>query len=200
VAGVVDGRNVWRADVATALSTLGSLLGLAREVAVSTSCSLLHVPIDLDLETGLAPQLRERLAFARQKVDEVVLLGRAMSADSEGIAAELDQARTPAPPLFTNQRVRARLDALGAEDSWARAEQREEAGAGKEPLLATTTIGSFPQTADVRRARADHRAGRIGTDEYEQRIRAEIDRVIALQEDIGLDVLVHGEPERNDMV
>ncbi|MFC4562569.1 5-methyltetrahydropteroyltriglutamate--homocysteine S-methyltransferase [Nocardiopsis mangrovi] len=196
VAGVVDGRNVWRCDIAAALSSLGALLGLAGRVTVSTSCSLLHVPIDLAGETGLDPVLRERLAFARQKVDEVVLLGRALSGGGDALAAELDRARAaaPAPASFRDPRVRARLDALG--DTPARVGR--DAGDGQ--VLRTTTIGSFPQTADVRRARADHRAGRITTGEYERRMRAEIDRVIALQEDIGLDVLVHGEPERNDMV
>ncbi|GAA1991363.1 5-methyltetrahydropteroyltriglutamate--homocysteine S-methyltransferase [Nocardiopsis rhodophaea] len=201
VAGVVDGRNVWRADLAKALSTLGSLLGLARDIVVSTSCSLLHVPIDLDAETELDPVIRERLAFARQKLDEVVLLGRALSAGDEGITAELERARATAPDgaAFVNSRVRARLDALG--DDVAR-NGHEQRGAARtdDPPLQTTTIGSFPQTADVRKARADHRAGRIDDAEYTRRMRAEIDRVIALQEDIGLDVLVHGEPERNDMV
>ncbi|MBB6171018.1 5-methyltetrahydropteroyltriglutamate--homocysteine methyltransferase [Nocardiopsis mwathae] len=201
VAGVVDGRNVWRADLPKALSTLGSLLGLADRVVVGTSCSLLHVPIDLDAETDLDPVIRERLAFARQKVDEVVLLGRALSAGDGGIAAELERARTSAPDTaaFVNPRVRARLDALG--DSAVRnGHDRRGAAQADEPPLQTTTIGSFPQTPDVRKARADHRAGRIDDAEYTRRMRAEIDRVIKLQEDIGLDILVHGEPERNDMV
>ncbi|GAA1776128.1 5-methyltetrahydropteroyltriglutamate--homocysteine S-methyltransferase [Streptomonospora arabica] len=198
VAGVVDGRNVWRADLPAKLSTLGSVLGLAGRVEVSTSCSLLHVPIDLDAEPGMDPAVRERLAFAKQKVDEVVLLGRALSEGDEAVTAELKAARGAPPASFTNSRVRARLQALGGETSRVGDEQRTVAG--KEPVLATTTIGSFPQTPEVRRARADHRAGRIGGAEYERLMRAEIDRVIKLQEDIGLDVLVHGEPERNDMV
>ncbi|WP_046469320.1 5-methyltetrahydropteroyltriglutamate--homocysteine S-methyltransferase [Allosalinactinospora lopnorensis] len=201
VAGIVDGRNVWRTDLGNALSRLGSLLGLAHEVAVSTSCSLLHVPIDLEAEAALPAELRERLAFARQKVDEVVLLGRALSEGGEGVTAELEKGRAAAetPLSFTNRRVRARLDALGEEPSRTGYERRE-AATDSAARLPTTTIGSFPQTSDVRRARADHRAGRISTEEYQRRMRAEIDRVIALQEDIGLDVLVHGEPERNDMV
>ncbi|QBI55143.1 5-methyltetrahydropteroyltriglutamate--homocysteine S-methyltransferase [Streptomonospora litoralis] len=198
VAGIVDGRNVWRADVPGKLSTLGSLLGLAGRVDVSTSCSLLHVPIDLDAEPDMDPAVRERLAFARQKVDEVVLLGRALTEGDDGVAEELRAARSAAPASFTDPRVRARLEALGGETTRVGDEQRT--AAGKEPVLATTTIGSFPQTPEVRGARADHRAGRIGEAEYKRLMRAEIDRVIALQEDIGLDVLVHGEPERNDMV
>ncbi|MFC7330630.1 5-methyltetrahydropteroyltriglutamate--homocysteine S-methyltransferase [Marinactinospora rubrisoli] len=200
-AGVVDGRNVWRTDIPAALSTLGSLLGLADELVVSTSCSLLHVPIDLAAETGLDPLLRDRLAFARQKVDEVVLLGRALSGGHDAVAGELARARAATaertPAAFRDQRVRARLDALGPEPARRRIAAPDT---GALPPLPTTTIGSFPQTDDVRRARADLRAGRIDQAEYERRMRAEIDRVIALQEDIGLDVLVHGEPERNDMV
>ncbi|WP_018653971.1 5-methyltetrahydropteroyltriglutamate--homocysteine S-methyltransferase [Actinomadura flavalba] len=198
VAGVVDGRNVWRADLEAALATLGALLGLTHEVVPATSCSLLHVPLDLDAEPDLPDDVRGRLAFARQKVDEVVLLGRALT---EGHAAISGHAAQAVPPAVDN-RVRARLDALGDGTPRASREQRQAAQAKSLglPPLATTTIGSFPQTGEVRAARADHRAGRSTTEQYEAAMRAEIDRVIALQEDLGLDVLVHGEPERNDMV
>jgi 5-methyltetrahydropteroyltriglutamate--homocysteine methyltransferase len=196
VAGVVDGRNVWRTDLAGALSTCASLLGLADELVVSTSCSLLHVPLDLEAETDLAPGVRDRLAFARQKADEVALLGRALREGRDVVAKAIESRAVPAEPV--NARVRARLDALG--DGTPRAAYALRAHTFDLPPLATTTIGSFPQTDQIRRARAGHRAGRIDTAAYEEVIRAEIDRVIALQEDIGLDVLVHGEPERNDMV
>jgi 5-methyltetrahydropteroyltriglutamate--homocysteine methyltransferase len=198
VAGVVDGRNVWRTDLPAALSMCASLLGLAGQLTVSTSCSLLHVPLDLRAETSLAPELAQRLAFARQKADEVVTLGRGLTEGSDAISAQLTAARPPAPPV--NARVRARLDVLGDGRPRAAYGTRRAAQAAGLPLLPTTTIGSFPQTGEIRRARADHRAGRIDRDRYEAVMRAEIDRVIALQEDIGLDVLVHGEPERNDMV
>ncbi|WP_017595188.1 5-methyltetrahydropteroyltriglutamate--homocysteine S-methyltransferase [Nocardiopsis potens] len=200
VAGVVDGRNVWRTDVSAALARLGPLLGLAREVVVSTSCSLLHVPVDLDAETGLDPAIRARLAFARQKLDEVVLLGRALTADDEATAAEVASARAglPEPEGFRDPQVRARLDALG--ELPARNRDGRWGGGGARQALPTTTIGSFPQTAEIRKTRSEHRAGRLSEEEYTARMRAEIDSVIALQEDIGLDVLVHGEPERNDMV
>jgi 5-methyltetrahydropteroyltriglutamate--homocysteine methyltransferase len=193
-AGVVDGRNVWRADLPATLSLLASLLGLADQVAVSTSCSLLHVPLDLAAETSLAPEVAGRLAFARQKVDEVVALGRALT-ESDAIPA---QAATVAPEV--NPEVRARLAALGHGAARAPYATRSAVQATGLPVLPTTTIGSFPQTGEIRTARADHKAGRITPDAYEAIMRAEIDRVIALQEDIGLDVLVHGEPERNDMV
>ncbi len=111
VTGVVDGRNVWRSDLRGALSACASLLGLAGALVVSTSCSLLHVPLDVRSETTLPPELAGRLAFARQKVDEVVTLGRAPSQGRDGITAELAATAPPPPPM--NGRMRARLDALG---------------------------------------------------------------------------------------
>ncbi|MFE3457354.1 5-methyltetrahydropteroyltriglutamate--homocysteine S-methyltransferase [Nocardiopsis aegyptia] len=191
VAGIVDGRNVWRTDVRAAAATLGTLLALADDITVSTSCSLLHVPIDLDAETALPPELRGALAFAKQKAEETALLARVLS---DG--GEVDDVSATRPPSFTDARVRARLDALGPQ-----AERRTKVrGLPTDTPLTTTTIGSFPQTPDLRRARAAHRRGELPDQDYTKLLREEIDRVIALQEDIGLDVLVHGEPERNDMV
>ncbi|MUN38622.1 5-methyltetrahydropteroyltriglutamate--homocysteine S-methyltransferase [Actinomadura litoris] len=198
VAGVVDGRNVWRADRRRAKAVCAALLGLCDRVVVGTSCSLLHVPLDLDAEEALAPDVRERLAFARQKVGEVVALGRALREhvpDESGGRA----------PAAADPRVRERLDGLASGLAEARrgdraarfAAQRDALGL---PELATTTIGSFPQTASIRRARADRRAGRLSAAAYTAAMREEIAHVIALQEELGLDVLVHGEPERNDMV
>ncbi len=207
LAGVVDGRNVWRTDLAAALGRAATLLGTAGRVEVSTSCPLLHVPYDVGVETALAPGVRNRLAFAEQKVAEVVLLGRALHAGRAAVTGEV----AAAAALRTgfdgagecDHRVRARLDSLGA-DHYRRgtaaervAAQRARLGLGPVP---TTTIGSFPQTGQIRADRAAHRAGRLDDAEYERRMRAEIERVIRLQEQIGLDVLVHGEPERNDMV
>ena len=194
VAGVVDGRNVWRADMPAVLSLCASLLGLVGQLTVSTSCSLLHVPLDLDAETSLAPAVAGRLAFARQKVDEVVKLGRWLHGDR----VFLDP--TPKAAAVVNADVRARLDALGNGPERTPYAVRQAAQDYGLPALPTTTIGSFPQTAEIRAARAGLRAGHLAADDYEAVMRAEVDRVIALQEEIGLDVLVHGEPERNDMV
>ena len=194
VAGVVDGRNVWRADLPDAVSLCASLLGLAGQLTVSTSCSLLHVPLDLRAETSLAPEVAGRLSFAREKVDEVVALGHWLNGDR--VILRRPAAAVPA----VNAEVRARLDALGDDPSRTPYATRLAAQADGLPVLPTTTIGSFPQTGEIRAARADYQAGRITAAAYEAAMRAEIDRVIALQEDIGLDVLVHGEPERNDMV
>ncbi|GLX99098.1 5-methyltetrahydropteroyltriglutamate--homocysteine S-methyltransferase [Herbidospora sp. NBRC 101105] len=186
VAGVVDGRNVWRADPARARSAYPILLGLADTVELSSSCSLLHVPVDLDTETGLDPAVRNRLAFARQKVAELV----ALAADLES-----EHARVTPPQAAPGEPVR--FDARRSDREVRFAAQRAALGL---PDLATTTIGSFPQTPEIRAARADLRAGRIDEPAYTEAMRAEIARVIRLQEDLGLDVLVHGEPERNDMV
>ena len=197
VAGVVDGRNVWRTDLDRALSRCATLLGMAADVAVGTSCSLLHVPYDLDAEPDLSASVRGRLAFARQKLDEVVWLARALRSGRPTAPA------APAGPPARDDRVRARLAALRP-DQRRRAPYAERAAAQERrlrlPPLATTTIGSFPQTPEIRRARADHRAGNLDDDGYAERMRAEVARTVRLQEDLGLDVLVHGEPERNDMV
>jgi 5-methyltetrahydropteroyltriglutamate--homocysteine methyltransferase len=199
VAGVVDGRNVWRTDLRAALAKAATVLGSAGAVAVSTSSTLLHVPYDLDAETRLEPDVRARLAFAREKVREVVLLGAALR---DGANGEWAGAR-PRHGAHRDDAVRTRVAALRSADR-VRLPYPERARAQRErlglPRLATTTIGSFPQTGSIRRARAELRAGTLAEQGYRQRMRDEIAHVIALQEDIGLDVLVHGEPERNDMV
>ena len=204
VAGVVDGRNVWRTHLGDALSTCAKLLGSVGQLAVSTSCSLLHVPYDVEAEDELDPRVRERLAFALQKVDEVVVLGRALS---EGPGVLVDLGNPSGGPveesgLIREQSVRDRAAAIRPADRQRppydeRRTAQESIGL---PTLATTTIGSFPQTAEIRRARADLRTARIDAATYDELMRAEIARVIGLQEELGLDVLVHGEPERNDMV
>lgn len=200
VAGLVDGRNVWRTDLPTALETAERLAARADEVVVSTSCSLLHVPYDVDAEPDLDAAVRERLAFARQKVGEVVLLGRAVDGER---GADWRYACRPLPGRDRRPAVRARV-AMVAEDDLTRPEVGVRAEAQHAvldlPPLPTTTIGSFPQTPEIRTARADLVAGRIDQAAYDARMRAEVRRVIELQESIGLDVLVHGEPERNDMV
>ncbi|MFE6749752.1 5-methyltetrahydropteroyltriglutamate--homocysteine S-methyltransferase [Kitasatospora purpeofusca] len=209
VAGVVDGRNIWINDLEKSLATLATLLGLADRVDVAPSCSLLHVPIDAAAEREVDPQIARWLAFARQKATEVALLARALREGTGAITADLaanraDLASRAASPITRDPAVRARTaavteaDALRAQAYPQRAEaQRARLGL---PLLPTTTIGSFPQTTELRVARADLTAGRIDAAAYRERIEAEVREVIAYQEKAGLDVLVHGEPERNDMV
>ncbi|MEU6860322.1 5-methyltetrahydropteroyltriglutamate--homocysteine S-methyltransferase [Glycomyces sp. NPDC046736] len=197
VAGVIDGRNIWRADLARAAADVAALRQLSDRVAVGSSSSLLHVPVDLDAETAsdsLPAALVERLAFARQKLREITAL-----ANPEGDRHE----RTPAPEAWRDEAVRSRLAALGPDaDRRAPYSERRDAQAARVPLppLPTTTIGSFPQTAELRKARAAHRQGLMIDADYQARMRAEVAEVIAEQEKLGLDVLVHGEPERNDMV
>ncbi|MBA8958817.1 MULTISPECIES: 5-methyltetrahydropteroyltriglutamate--homocysteine S-methyltransferase [Rhodococcus] len=207
VAGVVDGRNIWRTDLDAALASLGTLLGSTGSLAVSTSCSLLHVPYTLDAETGLDKALRSWLAFGTEKVREVVTLGTALTSGRESVEDEFALARAAASTRSTDRRlhdatVRARLDALTASDPGRSpaAERREAQSALSLPVLPTTTIGSYPQTTQIRVARAARRKGEIDESEYLNRMRAEVADVVALQEKLDLDVLVHGEPERNDMV
>ena len=209
VAGVVDGRNVWVNDLERSLGLLATLLGLAGDVVVAPSCSLQHVPLDVDDERGLDPELRPWLAFARQKVGEVVTLARGLAEGREAVERELDErarvlAERRASGLVADPAVRQRL-ARTDEHHARRASphpvrhKAQQARLGLPPLP-TTTIGSFPQTPDLRRVRAAARRGALDQAAYERRMEEEIDAVIRLQEELGLDVLVHGEPERNDMV
>ncbi|MEU4106963.1 5-methyltetrahydropteroyltriglutamate--homocysteine S-methyltransferase [Streptomyces sp. NPDC027717] len=209
VAGVVDGRNIWVNDLSRSLGTLGTLLGLADRVDVAASCSLLHVPLDTAAERDIEPQILRWLAFARQKTAEIVTLARGLARGTDAIGAELaanraDLASRTGSAITRDPRVRARAAAVTGADARRSEPYAERAVAQRArlglPLLPTTTIGSFPQTGELRTARADLRAGRIDTAGYEERVKAEIQEVISFQEKTGLDVLVHGEPERNDMV
>ncbi|MEU9374382.1 5-methyltetrahydropteroyltriglutamate--homocysteine S-methyltransferase [Streptomyces sp. NPDC048255] len=209
VAGVVNGRNIWINDHQKSLTTLGTLLGLADRVDVAASCSLLHVPLDATAERDIDPQIRRWLAFARQKTTEITTLARGLAQGTGAIAAELaanqaDLASRATSPITHDPAVRARTAAITEADGRRSRPYTERSAAQRAhlrlPLLPTTTIGSFPQTDELRVARADLRAGRIDTAGYEERIKTEIREVIAFQEQTGVDVLVHGEPERNDMV
>jgi 5-methyltetrahydropteroyltriglutamate--homocysteine methyltransferase len=209
--GVIDGRNVWRADLDALLGTVETAidaLGTDR-VLVGPSCSLLHVPVDLDTEPGLSDEMKTWFAFATQKIEEIVAL--AERADGHEDATEA---------LFEKSR---RAHAARAESDWindaavqdrvagidASMTERDSPHSSRSPLqrealdlptLPTTTIGSFPQTDDMRRMRAQYKKDEISKDEYEDFIEEQIADTIAAQEEIGLDVLVHGEPERGDMV
>jgi len=209
VAGVVDGHNIWRADLGAALDRLESLQGLgAAAVTVGTSTSLLHVPHDVADEPALDPTLRGWLAFADQKVGEVVTLAQGLTNGRDAVADRLEASQTalasrPTAPGVVRPEVRGRLAGLTDGDfrrgDYA-ARKAAQAARLQLPPLPTTTIGSFPQTPEIRKARAAHAKGELTTAQYEAQMRAEIRRVVELQERIGLDVLVHGEPERNDMV
>jgi 5-methyltetrahydropteroyltriglutamate--homocysteine methyltransferase len=209
VAGVVDGRNVWLADLQSALATLATLLGLAAQVDVSASCSLLHVPLDVTLEHGIDPQMEGWLSFARQKLDEIVTLSRALTSGRDSVIGELQvnathRAVRKASPITRIAAVRDRAAAVTPADLRRASPYGERRLAQQErlrlPTIPTTTIGSFPQTSKLRQLRAKHGRGELPADAYTTALREEIASVIALQERLGLDVLVHGEPERNDMV
>jgi 5-methyltetrahydropteroyltriglutamate--homocysteine methyltransferase len=206
--GVVDGRNVWKTDLAAALARLeraSARLGVDR-VWVAPSCSLLHVPVDLDLERKLGPELTAWLSFAKQKLAEVVTLTRALREGRGAVAAALEaNARA-----LASRRATSRIHAPAVQRRAAGVAERDLRRAspyGKRrptqvrlPLYPTTTIGSFPQTAEVRAARRQFQDGKITAAAYERFIQDQIGRTLKIQEDLGLDVLVHGEFERNDMV
>ncbi|MBN7301478.1 5-methyltetrahydropteroyltriglutamate--homocysteine S-methyltransferase [Mycobacteroides abscessus subsp. bolletii] len=208
VAGVVDGRNIWRTNLESALGSLATLAESAGAVAVSTSCSTLHVPYSLEPETELDDQLRSWLSFAEEKVEEVVVLARALSEGRDAVAAEVAASNAAAEsrrtdPRLNNGQIRARLDEIlvdGVSRGDAAERRRRQDERLRLPALPTTTIGSFPQTVEIRKARQALTRGEIDDAEYVRKMRAEVSDVIALQEKLGLDVLVHGEPERNDMV
>ena len=213
VVGAVDGRYIWRADLAQLRETLkaAQALGAAR-VTVATSNSLQHVPHDTALENWDDATLNENLhawlAFADQKVVEVVTLARGVDQGWESIDAEVAEAtrvleQRAAAPGVVRPEVRSRTAALTDADR-AREPYLEREAAQTErlhlPPLPTTTIGSFPQTTEIRKARAANARGELSDADYEARMREEIASVITLQEELGLDMLVHGEAERNDMV
>jgi 5-methyltetrahydropteroyltriglutamate--homocysteine methyltransferase len=209
VAGVVNGRNVWINDLQASLATLGALLGLAGEIVVAPSSSLLHVPIDLAGERDLDPQIGRWLAFARQKVTETVTLARGLGGGATAIAGFIeanhaDLASRASSPITRDPAVRSRMESVSGDDARRKdsyaVRSKVQADRLRLPLLPTTTIGSFPQTRSLRQARAALRQGRLTTQAYDEQMRDEVRHVIALQEELGIDVLVHGEPERNDMV
>ena len=213
VVGGVDGRYIWRADLAQLRETLKRAQALgATRVTVATSNSLQHVPHDTALETWddvtLNENLHAWLAFADQKVLEVVTLARGLDEGWDAIDAEVTEAtrvleQRAAAPGVVRPEVRARTAALTDADRTREPYlEREAAQTGRLhlPPLPTTTIGSFPQTTEIRKARAANARGELSDADYQARMREEIASVITLQEELGLDVLVHGEAERNDMV
>jgi 5-methyltetrahydropteroyltriglutamate--homocysteine methyltransferase len=209
--GVVNGRGVWRTDLDRALTLVRRAvdrLGPGR-VQVAPSCSLLHVPVDADAETTLDPSLRNRIAFAKQKLEEVVLLAHAATEDDSAVRDRIADHRQATEAWHVDPRsrdveVRRRAASItgGMLARHSTFGERRKLQAKRTPLppLPTTTIGSLPQTAELRRMRAAARKGHVTTAEYETFLRQEIEHGIRFQEEAGLDVLVHGEFERTDMV
>lgn len=208
--GVINGRNIWKTDLSAVLDWLEPIAGqLGERLWIAPSCSLLHVPVDLDSEDGLDPEVRSWLAFALQKLDELRVLGQALRDGRGAVRALLD---ANAAALATRRASKRVLDpavraAVSAIDAGLGARQRayaervqEQAAHLQLPAFPTTTIGSFPQTLEIRQARSAYKGGTLGADGYRAAMRAEIARSVREQEALGLDVLVHGEAERNDMV
>ena len=213
--GIVDGRNIWKNDFSHSLAIIDRVvekIGAAR-VWIAPSCSLIHSPCDLDLETNeqiLTPEIKQWLAFAKQKIDEVVTLKKLSTREDAEVTnikwqknIEANESRKTSK-LIHNKKVKQRVAAITEKDalrnnifSVRKLKQRETL---QLPIFPTTTIGSFPQTAEVRSWRAKYKKGELSTVEYDDLIANETTEAIRWQEEIGIDVLVHGEFERNDMV
>ena len=208
--GVINGRNIWKTDLNAVLGWLEPIAQRLRErLWIAPSCSLLHVPVDLASEQKLAPEVRSWLAFALQKLDELKILGRALREGRGAVRAELDANRAAlatrrASPRVNDPAVKAAVAGIGSHlgrrKSPYEIRARKQAAFLELPKFPTTTIGSFPQTAEIRRARSEFKAGRLDMAGYKTAMQAEILRSVREQEALGLDVLVHGEAERNDMV
>jgi len=208
--GVINGRNIWKTDLHATLEWLEPLAEtLGERLWIAPSCSLLHVPVDLNSETKLDADVRSWLAFALQKLDELQVLARALRHGRESVkdalaANQAALAARRASPRVHNPAVQqavAHIDAsLGQRKNSYGRRAAEQAALLQLPKYPTTTIGSFPQTAEIRHARSEFKAARLDAAGYQAAMRAEIERSVREQEALGLDVLVHGEAERNDMV
>ncbi|MGK2914055.1 MAG: 5-methyltetrahydropteroyltriglutamate--homocysteine S-methyltransferase, partial [Porticoccaceae bacterium] len=208
--GIIDGRNLWRTDLDAALALLQPLAQrLGDRLWLAPSCSLLHVPVDVAAETGLDDDIKSWLAFATQKLEELDLLKRSLNGDEAGITSRLQTARDAVANRRTSTRIhRPAIKTRAATVTAAMASRQrpfveriqQQRQWLKLPAFPTTTIGSFPQTAEIRRIRSAFKKGDIDATVYDDGIKAEIANAIRIQEELGLDVLVHGEAERNDMV
>ena len=209
--GVVNGRNIWKTEFSAALDLIEKAVGRLgpERIIIASSCSMLHSPIDLEQETKLDAEVKERMAYAKQKLDEINVLRQAVHEGRDAVKATLDAnaavfAKSRQSSRIHNPAVQERMKNLD-ESMFSRKSPYPARRAAQEralglPELATTTIGSFPQTPEIRKARAGFKKGAIPEADYTAQMKAEIETVIRFQEKTGLDVLVHGEPERNDMV
>ncbi|MEK7321905.1 MAG: 5-methyltetrahydropteroyltriglutamate--homocysteine S-methyltransferase [Pseudomonadota bacterium] len=208
--GIIDGRNIWRADLAPLLDRLADVKAkLGERLWLAPSCSLLHVPVDLEHETALDDEIKSWLAFAAQKLGEVVTLKRGLDQGRESIAAALaksTQARLVRAGSSRIHNPAVNQACADISDTWTSRNNAYPQRAARQkawlklPLFPTTTIGSFPQTDAIRECRRDFKQGRLSEAEYREHMHAEIAHAVRKQEQLGLDVLVHGEAERNDMV
>ena len=209
--GLIDGRNVWRADLSGLLPLVETARGAvgAERLELAPSCSLLHTPIDLEMEDRLDAELKSWLAFAKQKLHELSALatagnhGRAAAKEAFDAADRALQSRRESPRV-RDPKVRERTGAIAEADKQRHSAFHERRKKQQKhlrlPKFPTTTIGSFPQTQEVRRARGQYRRGEIDVQQYEDFLKTTTEQAVRLQEELGLDVLVHGEFERTDMV
>jgi 5-methyltetrahydropteroyltriglutamate--homocysteine methyltransferase len=213
IAGIVEGRNIWKNDIDDSLNILTKISEKIKKenILISTSCSLLHVPYSLKSEEKLDEEIKEWLSFAVEKLDEVSLISKiffegvdsldsiqkSLYENSKKVATSRKNSK-----LIHDTTVQQRVSSIIKKERDGKFEERikTQKEALKYGNLATTTIGSFPQTPELRHTRLQYKKGAISKEDYEKYIRSYIDECISLQEEIGLDVLVHGEPERNDMV
>lgn len=210
VLGIVDGRNIWKNNLSASLEKLEKAKeALGDGFAVSGSCSLLHTPIDLDEEKKLDPEVRSWMAYAKQKLDEIAILAKGVNRGNHAIKAQLIASDQIVESRKTSKRihndaVQKRMAAITPDMAKRKnpfaARRKVQQADLKLPSFPTTTIGSFPQTGDIRTARAAFKKGELDQAGYTAAMKKEIEHVVRYQEDCGLDVLVHGEPERNDMV
>lgn len=209
-AGIVNGRNVWRANLGEKLTILETLTQFVKDgdIIVQPSCSLLHVPVTKTLEEKIDQVILDGLSFADEKLDEIVTLTKGLQKGRQAISSEIDLVDEALAKLKdtyrSNDEVRKETAALTTDDA-KRSEPfterlERQKGHFNLPLLPTTTIGSLPQTPEVRRTRTKWRKGEITNQEYETFVKSQIKKWIEIQEDLDIDVLVHGEFERNDMV
>ncbi|MBK6438444.1 MAG: 5-methyltetrahydropteroyltriglutamate--homocysteine S-methyltransferase [Candidatus Microthrix sp.] len=215
--GLVDGRNVWRSDLVEKLTLARRVVDVlgADRVLIAPSCSLLHLPVDLETEgpagdhLGIDDEVRQWLAFAVQRLDELAVISTALELGDDAIAEQLNASSSAAAARRASVRVHDPAVARRLEAGGPELEQRLSPYAARReahrarhalPVLPTTTIGSFPQTPEIRKARAANRRGELGDAEYHELLKGWVTDVVRRQEEIGLDVLVHGEFERNDMV
>jgi 5-methyltetrahydropteroyltriglutamate--homocysteine methyltransferase len=209
--GLVDGRNVWRTDFERVLATAErAVQALGTEhIWLGPSCSLLHVPLDVMQETQLDEEMRSWLAFANQKVEEISLLTRALNEGRDAIEASLQANRQTLESRRSSarihkvdvaRRVQAMTEQMAQRSQPHHVRKEHQQKVLKLPLLPTTTLGSYPQTADLRAARAAYKRGTMDQAGYEAFLKQGVEQVIRFQEEAGLDMLVHGEGERGDMV
>ena len=204
IAGVINGRQPWRANLVEKLDLMRELSEKVGDLAVSNSCPLFHLPVTKEPENSLPGGLKERLAFAKEKLEELNLLKTAFGGDEDALKRVEDSQRIVELSFGENPEVRRRITSLSEEDFRRELPYEERDKIQREilklPLFPTTTIGSYPQTPEVRKMRTAFRSGKVSKNEYTEFIRSQIRKVISFQEEVGLDVLVHGEFERTDMV